>query len=261
VQRVVVPRGTARIVADVLTGVTGEEGTGLEAAIDGYLVAGKTGTAQKADDRRGGYEAGLYTASFVGFAPADAPRVVIAVVIDEPMIDHYGGVVAGPVFRRVGEATLRHLGVPASGGGHVLGEISRAARERARAGARSQSAPETEITPDEPTRSEVALGERREPGDGETEVPDVRGRGARGALLTLMEAGLVPQIEGTGIVITQAPPAGAIIERGSAVRVVLDAPTWHEPVVTDIDESETHAEAASSERTLVAVARRAEGAR
>ncbi|MDQ3037514.1 MAG: penicillin-binding protein 2, partial [Myxococcota bacterium] len=133
VRRQVVPRGTARLVADMLTGVTGDEGTGLEAAIDGYLVAGKTGTAQKADYRRGGYEEGRYISSFVGFAPADAPRVVIAVVIDEPMIDHYGGVVAGPVFRRVGEATLRHLGVPASGGGEVLAEIERAARLRARA--------------------------------------------------------------------------------------------------------------------------------
>ena len=86
-------------------------GTGVEAAIDGLLVAGKTGTAQKADYVHGGYAEDKWTSSFVGFAPARRPRLVISVVIDEPMIAHHGGTVAAPAFRRIMEASLRHLGV------------------------------------------------------------------------------------------------------------------------------------------------------
>lgn len=248
-RRVVVPRGTARVVADMLTGVTGEEGTGLEAAIDGFLVAGKTGTAQKADDRRGGYEAGLYTASFVGFAPADAPRVVIAVVIDEPMIDHYGGVVAGPVFRRVGQAALRHLGVPASGGGDALAELSRAARRRSRAEASPESAA---IEPSIEPQNDSEIAATSEPGDGETRVPELRGANARAALVALTRAGLVARIEGTGFATSQAPPAGEIIARGSPVRVILEPAPSLVPPQASIDEDDT---------TLASVAMRRQGMR
>ncbi|MCX7808951.1 MAG: penicillin-binding protein 2, partial [Deltaproteobacteria bacterium] len=110
-RRRVLSQEVARLVADMLIAVTGEGGTGAEAAIDGYPVAGKTGTAQMSGSGPG-YATNRWLSSFVGFVPADAPRLVIAVVIQEPVIDHYGGVVAGPVFRRVGEAALQHLGVP-----------------------------------------------------------------------------------------------------------------------------------------------------
>ncbi|UJR80113.1 penicillin-binding protein [Sandaracinus amylolyticus] len=264
VRRQVVPRATARLVSDMLTGVTGEEGTGLEAAIDGYLVAGKTGTAQKADYRRGGYEAGLYTASFVGFAPADAPRVVIAVVIDEPMIDHYGGVVAGPVFRRVGEATLRHLGVPASGGGEVLADIEREGRrrvreERQRAREERQRAREEREAGVETEIAAAPEVEVREPAEGEVLVPDLRGVGARRALVVLAEAGLEAQLEGTGVAVAQTPAAGGIVARGARVRVVLEAPVWHEPAMieeaTETAEAATDAAAATGAIVISAPAR------
>ncbi len=75
VRRQVVPPATARLVADMLTAVTGPGGTGQQAAIEGYLVAGKTGTAQKADYVHGGYADDRWLASFVGFVPADWPRL------------------------------------------------------------------------------------------------------------------------------------------------------------------------------------------
>ncbi len=94
----------------MLVGVTEEGGTGGEASVAGYDVAGKTGTAQKADDR-GGYAKDLWVASFVGFVPAKDPRLVIAVIVDEPQVEHLGGKVAGPVFREVAHQSLVHLGV------------------------------------------------------------------------------------------------------------------------------------------------------
>jgi len=88
-----------------------EEGTGQQARIPGRRVAGKTGTAQKAT-RELGFRSGKYIASFMGFAPAEEPRLAVLVVIDEPRTSHYGGVVAAPVFRAVCEKALTHLRVP-----------------------------------------------------------------------------------------------------------------------------------------------------
>ena len=87
----------ARTLLAIMQGVT-EDGTAKAAAIPGYPVAGKTGTAQKVTDGR--YDPSKYLASFVGIVPANAPRLVIAVMIDEPQGIHYGGVVAAPVPRR-----------------------------------------------------------------------------------------------------------------------------------------------------------------
>jgi cell division protein FtsI (penicillin-binding protein 3) len=222
--RQVVPRSTARLVADMLTAVTSAEGTGLEAAIDGYVVAGKTGTAQKADDDHGGYRRDAYTASFVGFVPAEAPRLVIAVVIDEPVIGHYGGMVAGPVFRRVGEAALRHLGVPPSGSGEALADIGRAVRTRS--GTRRQAREQEEADPG--FRADSA---GPGPVEGGVRVPDLRGATARRAVLALTRAGLQPSLEGTGLVVAQAPEAGTIVPAASRVWVVLEAPSWQEPTL------------------------------
>ena len=91
-----------------------EEGTGELATVHGYEVAGKTGTAQKVIPGRRGYASGKYVASFVGFAPADNPRIAVLVVVDEPRNGHYGGVVAAPAFARITERVLAYLGVPAN---------------------------------------------------------------------------------------------------------------------------------------------------
>ncbi|HKR79334.1 MAG TPA: penicillin-binding protein 2 [Nitrospira sp.] len=111
VKRRVVSPATARMLTTIMEGVV-TNGTGAKAAIPGFRAAGKTGTAQKVDPRTGAYSSALSIGSFVGFVPADAPRLAMIVVIDEPQGEAWGGVVAAPVFRRVGEQVLTYMGVP-----------------------------------------------------------------------------------------------------------------------------------------------------
>ena len=102
---------TAKSLSRILEGVVKEGGTGTQAAMEEWRVAGKTGTARKPDNVRGGYRPGAYVGSFIGYAPAEKPAVVVAVVIDEPTRGYYGGSVAAPVFREVTGTALRRLGV------------------------------------------------------------------------------------------------------------------------------------------------------
>jgi len=94
----VVSAATATQMRLMMESVVGPDGTAPEAAIPGYRVAGKTGTAMRANGT-GGYSG--YTASFIGFAPADAPRYVVSVVVQAPQGQHFGGIIAGPVFKKV----------------------------------------------------------------------------------------------------------------------------------------------------------------
>jgi Cell division protein FtsI/penicillin-binding protein 2 len=109
VVRRVIAEKTARLLASMLKEVTNEGGTGVMANVEGFEVAGKTGTAQKADLAHGGYAARKRVASFVGFVPADAPRLVVLILVDEPEVSVYGGVVAAPVFRNIARGALRQL--------------------------------------------------------------------------------------------------------------------------------------------------------
>jgi cell division protein FtsI/penicillin-binding protein 2 len=108
-RRVVAP-GVAAQVKAMLRGVVDEGGTGTAAAVPGYYVAGKTGTAQKPE--RGGYSLSKYVASFVGFVPATDPRLVILVTVDEPRDAIWGGVVAAPAFQQIARFGLQYLEVP-----------------------------------------------------------------------------------------------------------------------------------------------------
>jgi len=110
VKRRVVSPETARAMTTMLEGVV-TNGTGTKAAIPGFRVAGKTGTAQKVDSRTGAYSSTQFVGSFVGYVPAESPRLAMIVVLDEPQGESWGGVVAAPVFRRVGEQVLTYLGV------------------------------------------------------------------------------------------------------------------------------------------------------
>jgi cell division protein FtsI (penicillin-binding protein 3) len=112
VQRRVISPETAATMARMMEGVTTEGGTGMNAAVEGYRVAGKTGTAQKVDPVTRGYSADKRTASFVGFVPADNPRLTILVVVDEPKTSPYGGVVAAPAFSAIAQQALCYLKVP-----------------------------------------------------------------------------------------------------------------------------------------------------
>ncbi len=201
VRRQVVPRRVAKLVGQMLTAVTEPGGTAMEAAVDGYLVAGKTGTAQKADYVHGGYAKDKWLASFIGFAPAERPSVVISVVIDEPAIAHYGGTVAGPVFRRIAEVTLRHMGIAPEGRQAVL-----AKKKEQRIAVVEQA----------PTPEEEAVEK------GQSAVPDVRSLPLRQAVVALHDESLVAEVRGSGVVVSQTPSPGKAVAHGSVVQIQLE---------------------------------------
>jgi len=115
---------SARLMTELLVGVTAAEGTGRRAAVPGYRVAGKTGTAVKAGV--GGYDNRRNIASFMGLIPAESPALAIIVVVDEPQPEHTGGVVAAPVFRQIAYELVRYLGIPPSAGTRALEEVESA---------------------------------------------------------------------------------------------------------------------------------------
>jgi len=100
---------TARTIRQMMKEVITTGGTGVNAALEGYAVCGKTGTAQKIEN--GSYARGKYVSSFIGFVPADYPEAVILVVVDEPQKRYYGGTVAAPAFKRIALETLGYLNI------------------------------------------------------------------------------------------------------------------------------------------------------
>jgi len=108
VRRVISPE-TAQKITKMMETVTGDGGTGTKAALDGFRVAGKTGTAQKVDPVTHTYSPTKRIGSFVGFVPADKPKLTIAIIIDEPQGIKYGGVVAAPAFRSIAQNALAYL--------------------------------------------------------------------------------------------------------------------------------------------------------
>ncbi len=109
--RQVISPETARTLTSIFSDVV-DRGTGQEAAIPGYQVAGKTGTAQKLDKETGGYSRTKVVASFVGYVPAENPRIAILVLLDEPGTTAWGGTVAAPVFRNIAQEVLGYLEIP-----------------------------------------------------------------------------------------------------------------------------------------------------
>jgi cell division protein FtsI/penicillin-binding protein 2 len=109
--RRVITRRTADQVSRMLEGVLGPFGTAQEARVDGYKLAGKTGTAQKPDGH-GGYSKTNFVSSFIGYAPARKPRLMVAVMVDEPKGQIYGGTVAAPAFEKIMTFALPYLRIP-----------------------------------------------------------------------------------------------------------------------------------------------------
>lgn len=106
----VISAKTASEVREMLEGVLGPEGTASEVSVPGYTLAGKTGTAQVAED--GGYSESKFVASFIGMAPAMNPKFLAAVIVDQPEGEIYGGSVAAPAFGEIAAFSLPYLGVP-----------------------------------------------------------------------------------------------------------------------------------------------------
>jgi cell division protein FtsI (penicillin-binding protein 3) len=210
VRRVVSER-TARTVVSMLEGVVEKAGTGARAHMDDYRVAGKTGTAQKPDLLAGGYSE-RRIASFVGLVPAENPRLVVLVVIDEPKTDVFGGLVAAPAFKEIAAAALPALGVPPSRGPSLV--------------RRMPEAPKTlPMTPPVQVKGESTPGEtltERLP-PGAVAVPDVQGRVGREAVARLLSLALEPRLLGSGRVVAQSPAPGARVAKGA--RVTLEMST------------------------------------
>jgi cell division protein FtsI/penicillin-binding protein 2 len=108
--RRVISSRTAHEVSRMLEGVLAAGGTAQEASVPGYKLAGKTGTAEKPEN--GTYSKTDFVASFIGFAPARNPRLLVSVMVDEPRGDIYGGTVAAPAFERIMEFALPYLKIP-----------------------------------------------------------------------------------------------------------------------------------------------------
>jgi cell division protein FtsI/penicillin-binding protein 2 len=114
--RQVMSPATARLMVEALKTVVSPEGTAPDAAMKDYVVAGKTGTAQKAGP--GGYLPGKYFATFIGFFPADNPQLCISIVMDDPKEGYYGGQVCGPIFRDIAERCASYLNIPSDNNLH-----------------------------------------------------------------------------------------------------------------------------------------------
>lgn len=213
-RRVVSSRVSAQL-AEMLVAVTEDGGTGTEAAISGYRVAGKTATAQKTDPRTGRYSLDNYVASFAGFVPAKNPEVVIAVTIDEPRVDHAGGSVAAPVFRRVAEMVLRYRGVtPEATEKTDLKELAlrpdpARATHAALAEARGISPVVQELVENKTVKS------------GHVRLPNLTGAPMRSVLRQLTDTGVVPVLSGTGLLAVQEPPPGTVVKKGTSVELVF----------------------------------------
>jgi cell division protein FtsI (penicillin-binding protein 3) len=171
--------------------------------IAGLDVAGKTGTAQKADLIAGGYS-DKRVASFMGFVPAENPRIAILVVIDEPTTSPYGCAVAAPVFARIGEATLAYLGVfserPASPG----------------------TKPSESLVDSTPPLPMVSVQAPLSAGTRISRIPDLRGLSVRSALRVLAGHNGEIMVSGSGRVVAQVPSAGISVQPATKVILTLE---------------------------------------
>ena len=177
-----------------------ERGTAKSAQIDGYTIAGKTGTASKLVN--GHYSRSDYNASFVGFVPSRQPALTIIVVIDSPHGHGYtGGVVAAPIFKRIAEASLRQLGVAPTI--NALPPVLAARSE-------SVAEPVVQRPLNDGKGFVTAAIPPAEPGI----MPDLRGQSAREALRILAKIGSSARMSGQGVVIEQSPAAGEPLGAG-----------------------------------------------
>ncbi len=200
VDRRVLSEETAKITTRMMETVIESGGTGTRASVPGYLVAGKTGTAQKVEN--GVYSPTKRVSAFVGYLPADRPEIAMAVVVDTPTVgSKYGGIVAAPVFAEVGRFAMAYLGI-APDPALLAAERSTLASTAA---LQPDTAPETlKLLPD---------------GQGAWILPDLHGRSLRDSLAGLQAAGFSLRVEGYGVLVEQSPAPGARVRPGDEVRL------------------------------------------
>ncbi|HND12941.1 MAG TPA: penicillin-binding transpeptidase domain-containing protein [Pseudomonadota bacterium] len=204
-KRVMSPR-TASLLRQMLRAVMEKKGTGDKLDIPGYPVAGKTGTAQKVDPNTRRYSPEYWASSFVGFAPYDDPRILLYVMVDEPREGHYGGEVAGPIFVKVASAVLPYLGVPPQNSPTVV-----------------TTTPPSRALLTEPYGPPVPVAIRYPGVPDAQRVPSFVGQGLGRAVELAAKAGLRLSVRGSGVVVSQEPPAGSA-RRGSVIQLRLAPP-------------------------------------
>ena len=195
---------TAATLTEIMEAVV-ERGTATSAKIDGYTIAGKTGTAAKiVNGRYSNYD---YNTSFVGFMPSRKPALAIIVVIDSPhgKVTAYGGTVAAPIFKRIAEASLRHLGI-----GPNLNAPPPVLLARH----------DPNVLPIRPVRGTAAMEQLLKPASAGL-MPDLRGLSAREAVQSLTSIGLRARLTGSGFVVEQSLEPGAPLVRGDGVVLKL----------------------------------------
>lgn len=176
-------------------------GGGKKAAVNGYRIAGKTGTAQKIRPDGTGYMDGRYIASFCGFAPVEDPRVTVLVIIDDPGTgNYYGGQIAAPVAKRIFTQLFRYMHIEPSSD-PFAGMNQKAA----------QTKPKTTAT---------YTGEVPE---GKVVVPDFSGKSLREAAQLASERGLNCDPEGSGYAVSQNIPANTLVDKGTSVTVTFQS--------------------------------------
>lgn len=200
--------------------VTRENGTAKNAALEHYTVAGKTGTAQKVNPETRRYDAHLWLASFVGFAPAEDPEFVVLVMIDEPRKSHYGGVVAAPAFKRIMSEALAMRGVrPLPREKRFQYDDEQALREIEQLNQPQKIEMETVILPPVANDDPDAL-------------PDFRGMTMREAIERGRKLGRLPKVEGWGRVVAQEPAAGTPLTDDFDLSFVL-SPATHQALMAE----------------------------
>jgi cell division protein FtsI (penicillin-binding protein 3) len=211
--RRVLSKKAADYARDGMIMVTQKGGTGRRARVPGYVVAGKTGTAHKVDPLIRGYSKDKVIASFVGFAPAEAPRIAIYIAVDEPTKAHYGGLVAAPIFARVAQRALPYLGVKATESvSSSLVELESPEAATAAEGLDPQSRPWWQ-------EQSVVAGSSNH-----VVVPDLKGKSLAQVIQTVEALDLKVRIDGSGVVMTQSPQTGALISPKTILTIALGLP-------------------------------------
>ena len=221
VRQVISPE-TARTLTEMMVNVVAN-GTGRHAAIPGYDVAGKTGTAQKMDPATRRYSRAPGVLSFVGFVPADDPRLTMIVLLDEPKNEKWGSEAAAPIFAAIGREALRYLNVPPRDSSPV--PIVRGGIVAAAPGGPRANGP---VEPAQPGAPALAVGLAPEPpaapGDAQAVMPRLAGLSLRQAMEALAPFSVRLEITGRGVVTGQIPPPGAPLAAGAMCRLQLASP-------------------------------------
>jgi cell division protein FtsI (penicillin-binding protein 3) len=158
-----------------------------------------------------------FISSFIGFVPAEKPVVAIAVMVDEPMVDHAGGNVAAPIFRRVAQMALKYRGMTPKGTDRADVAVLAKSPDPANA----TYALLREAAGKKPPIQEVVASNGPVPA-GKVRVPDMTGWPARAVLKAALDLGVEPKISGTGLLVTQQPPPGQVMDKGATLSLVFE---------------------------------------